>query len=766
MLSGLHDAVAHGEFAHAITLLRDPSRPRGESECCLAAELLQVFWRACLPGSAVAEARRAAIVAAGAVSLAADVLRAELGGCAPACDAACVLLIAASHGRGCVAEAAAANARDAVLGLFACVASAVASAVADARSDSQRRWLGAAGSPTALKMQRRSLEALLALAGLEVGDTPHAGAAARAAIFGESPAAVAAADALLLAAVTVVPVCVAWAAQLCERVVAWEKEGEDALVSHAWATLRVAGHTFRAALRVATPAERAAALTLLTQKVAASLENELLCWWALTYAFLPLAYSELRPAHAAASHARVFFCRLRCCAPHGAGPARRTLDELRAAGALPLLCTLLRTQASCLRPGCRLLSLLCVGNTDAAAIQFGHDACDALGATSETWHDGSGDNSRGALNAATRAHLDAGYEYGEDGDAEGGEGLSDWGSSNDERGKATRMPTRTLVGRALRDTICAEALANAMALRGREAAAAAASAELLAEEERDAGTRAKAPGAAGGSKGGKGTKSKSKSKSKPKKPAAARAAPVVAAAAAASEDDEAAHGASDGDEDGEGAVEEEDMARLLRPPPAAVAARARAGRQTAPAPPAAPQQRPAPHAPPPPPPPPPPQQQQQQRRRQEPHAPPRPPPQQEQPARSLRPEAALPLPAPLPLPLPLPPPAAASHGDAGEAHPPVTSDEALAAIFPWMALHHDAPRPPAPRQQPQQQLASAADAPHEDDGLCVCCLDAPRDTALPGCAGAHPPAVCAACATLLLHAAAPACPLCRAPLAG
>ncbi len=135
--------------------------------------------------------------------------------------------------------------------------------------------------------------------------------------------------------------------------------------------------------------------------------------------------------------------------------------------------------------------------------------------------------------------------------------------------------------------------------------------------------------------------------------------------------------------------------------------------------------------------------------------------------RSSRPEAALPLPAPLPL--PLLPPAAVSYGDAGGAHLQVTSDEALAAIFLWMALHDAAPRPPPPRQQPQQQapqLAPAADAPHEDDGLCVCCLDAARDTALPGCAGAHPPAVCAACAALLLHAAAPACPLCRAPLAG
>jgi hypothetical protein len=60
---------------------------------------------------------------------------------------------------------------------------------------------------------------------------------------------------------------------------------------------------------------------------------------------------------------------------------------------------------------------------------------------------------------------------------------------------------------------------------------------------------------------------------------------------------------------------------------------------------------------------------------------------------------------------------------------------------------------------------SGADEAHEDDELCVCCLDAPRDTPLSGCVGVHPPAVCAFCAARLLSGPAPSCPLCRAPAA-
>jgi hypothetical protein len=55
---------------------------------------------------------------------------------------------------------------------------------------------------------------------------------------------------------------------------------------------------------------------------------------------------------------------------------------------------------------------------------------------------------------------------------------------------------------------------------------------------------------------------------------------------------------------------------------------------------------------------------------------------------------------------------------------------------------------------------SAAPA-HEDDELCIVCLDAPRDTALACCGAAHPPLLCADCAAALLarSSGGPACPV-------
>jgi hypothetical protein len=101
----------------------------------------------------------------------------------------------------------------------------------------------------------------------------------------------------------------------------------------------------------------------------------------------------------------------------------------------------------------------------------------------------------------------------------------------------------------------------------------------------------------------------------------------------------------------------------------------------------------------------------------------------------------------------MPPAAAAAPADGASA----ATSAADLAVFPWLAFRDDAvvPAPPAP----------PADAAHEDDDLCVCCLDAPRDTPLAGCAAAHAPVMCAACVALLLARATPACPLCRAPVA-
>jgi hypothetical protein len=74
-------------------------------------------------------------------------------------------------------------------------------------------------------------------------------------------------------------------------------------------------------------------------------------------------------------------------------------------------------------------------------------------------------------------------------------------------------------------------------------------------------------------------------------------------------------------------------------------------------------------------------------------------------------------------------------------------------IFPWLAVA-DTPAPAA--LQP-------ADVAHEVDALCVICLDAERDTPLPRCAAAHAAVLCSGCAARVLLAAAPTCPLCRAP---
>jgi hypothetical protein len=58
------------------------------------------------------------------------------------------------------------------------------------------------------------------------------------------------------------------------------------------------------------------------------------------------------------------------------------------------------------------------------------------------------------------------------------------------------------------------------------------------------------------------------------------------------------------------------------------------------------------------------------------------------------------------------------------------------------------------------------DAPHEDDALCVCCLDAARDTPLAACAAVHAPVLCGPCAGRVARlGAAPCCPWCGARIA-
>jgi hypothetical protein len=114
------------------------------------------------------------------------------------------------------------------------------------------------------------------------------------------------------------------------------------------------------------------------------------------------------------------------------------------------------------------------------------------------------------------------------------------------------------------------------------------------------------------------------------------------------------------------------------------------------------------------------------------------PPQQQQPSRRV----------PLPKPRPAMRSAPAAHAAAATPAPPAAKQSIIApAVLP----------PPT---------SAPCDAPHEDDALCVCCLDEPRDTALPGCGAAHPPVMCAGCAVRLLARAVPTCPVCRRPLSG
>lgn len=99
-------------------------------------------------------------------------------------------------------------------------------------------------------------------------------------------------------------------------------------------------------------------------------------------------------------------------------------------------------------------------------------------------------------------------------------------------------------------------------------------------------------------------------------------------------------------------------------------------------------------------------------------------------------------------------PASLNDGPAAsEAHAAPSADAALAELFPWLSVG-----PPA---------AQRSDPAHEDDALCIICLDADRDTPLPGCAAAHAPVLCAACAVAVCARAAKAvCPWCDAPCAG
>jgi hypothetical protein len=454
-------------------------------------------------------------------------------------------------------------------------------------------------------------------------------------------------------------------------------------------------------------------------------------WWGITYAFLPLAHLALMPEalRGDASHARHFFCRLRCCAPaRAASASAATLALLRDAGALAATVQAARAHALCSRPAARLFAMLCRGDAGAAALLVSLGAAHALALRYPSSAQPAAGNQpslrrrgKAAVAAAAAAAVapednDSSEDGGEDGEC-----LSEWDVLETIDSAVwyadEAFPTLALARCAQRELAAASAAADA---RAREVAAEAAAAELLAEEA-----------AAPKRDSGKGNKSKSKSQSKQQ-----QQQPVHAA--------QEAHGHDAADDDAAAAVDEDDaMARLLL----------RAQLPTT-------QQRPG-------------------------RAQRRPGAQHTQAAGAASTEAVHAAAFRVPQLPPAPPSAApprrprwkvapfavaaqagtcgcgnaacATGGPLASFAGALSTDAEIAARFPRMALR-DEPPPAAPAA-----AMPCVDAPHEDDELCVCCLDAPRDTPLAGCAAAHAPVVCAGCAGQLLAGAAPACPLCRAP---
>jgi hypothetical protein len=729
-------AIDAADFVGALALVRDPCRHRDENDCCLLGHVARALSVACEPlhddeAPPAVEARRAGVVAAGALAFAVEVINAERGGCPSACDAACKLLHAALA-RGdaaAVAAADAAGASHAVLQLL------------DAVRDDSLPWMGLTTS--CMRIRRGVLDTLLALAGIDSMAPPHVGIAARAAAHGASAAGAAAADSVLLTACAApwhaheacMDLAVAWCA--APKAPGWARPDLDGLAT---SIVCLAGRTLRALLAATLANKPAPVGAALLRHVVGVLSRHAsdaqVQWWGMNYVFLPLAYREVSgrapvSSHAASPHARHYLCRLRCCAPRGAtGAADATRALLDATGALPLVCAAVRNHGSCGRPGARLLELLCRGSAPGVALLARHGGEAALrlrgrGRSRAALSNVAALSAAAAARASSAQQDEACEDEGEVG-ASDGDSLSECGNGAPSAAKVT---THILVERALRAVapVDAASVAAAAALQSARAAAAdAAAAALLAEEEAvPAGAKARGGGVAA-------KQSNAKSKKKKSKAAAPRAKQQVAAEE--EEDEEADEEEGSSGAGGGGAAEEDEevaMARLLSAGRGAAAGKQAApGKRSGAAAPAAALALPPPPAP--------------------------------RAVRSTPPARA---------------PRAVPFGGAGArvcpcgdascsaelAHAPphaadaapLTSEAQLAALFPWMALR-DEPLPAPTPQQPQDEA-------HEDDGLCICCLDAPRDTALPGCAGAHPPAVCGGCAALLLSAAAPACPLCRAP---
>ena len=103
--------------------------------------------------------------------------------------------------------------------------------------------------------------------------------------------------------------------------------------------------------------------------------------------------------------------------------------------------------------------------------------------------------------------------------------------------------------------------------------------------------------------------------------------------------------------------------------------------------------------------------------------------------------------------------APASEEVAGAAE--AVDEAAMAAALSRASITPPAAAPASGAALQHVSAAATYDVPHEDDDLCVVCLDGPREAALGSCA--HPPALCCFCVARLLATDVPTCPLCRAP---
>jgi hypothetical protein len=568
-----------------------------------------------------------------------------------------------------------------------------------------------------------------------------------------------------------------------------EEEDAEDLLDWLPQQLRLLGHVFRACVLLASTPKKADGRLLMTLVAAlrANADVEQLQTWALRYCFLPLAYGEITRGKGGPAFARAgfFACRLACCAPRrGMGNAPETLTALQAAGALPVILAAAEKHSRCRRSASRLLAYLAQGDLAARRLLEEHGAAATMLRVQADVQMRLGreklDLMASQCSPELKQMLVAGHIILEsalkpclvDSDAlapAGADGCSlsecdleeelEYDPGNLQTtmaaqavagtsGMAGHYGRLTLLTRALCALTGAPNVAQAATARSASAADECAAA-LLAEEEAEKAALAK----------------KKPKKKKPKKKVSS------------AELDEA----SDGDDEEEETVAEAlgdkalaagAMRATLVPPPqpfrspaAALAAqpppaKQKKTKQKAAAPPEAVKPQPPPvYA----------------------KRPPSPPPPAPQ-APMLQPVQLLPIPAfvnrppspspppkpqaPLLPPLPpvqappvLPPlPMAAPRVVAAvplPAPPLARTPSAVEELFPWLAVHDSPPSTPA---------GPLADAAHEDDELCLVCLDEPRSVALPGCGGAHPPVLCAGCVAWLRRSNAPTCPLCRAPL--